>query len=84
MIKPTLVFLDATRILMRNGPTGGSLGDVAAGDTVACGVDMVAVDAFGYTLLGRGDEGPDYLRLAHARGLGNADWKSQNFREVQV
>jgi len=79
------VFLDATRVLMRNGPTGGSLGDVAEGNTVVCGTDMVAVDAFGYTtLLGRGDEGPDYLRRAHARGLGNRDWKAMNYREVQV
>ena len=84
LIRPTLVFLDATRVLMRNGPTGGSLGDVAPADTVVCGVDMVAVDAFGYTLLGRDDEGPDYLRRAHARGLGNRDWKALHYREVQV
>ena len=28
MVKPTLTVLDATRVLMANGPTGGSLDDV--------------------------------------------------------
>jgi uncharacterized protein (DUF362 family) len=46
MIKPTLVVLDATRMLMKNGPTGGSLSDVAKGGTLVVGTDMVAVDTW--------------------------------------
>ncbi len=89
MIQPTLVILDATRVLTRNGPTGGSLSDVAEGHTVVAGVDMVAIDAYGYELLRKiqGGEGPDtlgYLEKAHARGLGNRDWRSQVWREVNV
>jgi len=53
MVKPTLAILDATRILMRNGPTGGSLGDVKRGDTLVAGTDMIAIDTFGYGLLER-------------------------------
>ncbi|MBI3178157.1 MAG: DUF362 domain-containing protein, partial [Deltaproteobacteria bacterium] len=52
MMKPTLSILDATRILLANGPTGGSLADVKTLDLVAAGVDEVALDAFGATLLG--------------------------------
>ena len=44
--------LDAVRILTANGPTGGNLADVKRKDMVAAGVDQVAVDAFGATLLG--------------------------------
>ncbi|MBM3215397.1 DUF362 domain-containing protein [Candidatus Poribacteria bacterium] len=88
MIKPTLVVLDGTRVLVRNGPTGGSLSDVAPGDTVVVGVDMVAVDAFGYELLrGIRQTGPEtigYLEQAHSRGLGNRDWRSQVWREVTI
>ena len=88
MMKPTLVVLDATRILMRNGPTGGSLSDVAEGNTVIVGTDMVAVDAFGYELLrrlrGTGPETLGYLDKAHERGLGNRDWRSQNWKEVMA
>ena len=52
MIKPTLTIMDATRILLANGPTGGSLADVKRMDTVAVSTDEVALDAFGAGLLG--------------------------------
>lgn len=84
MIQPTLVILDATRVLMANGPTGGSLSDIAVKDTLVAGVDMVAVDAYGYTLLGRDPARLEYLQMAHARGLGSKEWKSQGYREVRV
>lgn len=84
MIAPTLVFLDATRILMSNGPTGGSLSDVAHGDTIVCGVDPVAVDAYGFTLLGRDPAHLEYLALADARGIGKKDWKTVPRREISL
>jgi uncharacterized protein (DUF362 family) len=84
MIKPTLVVLDATRVLMRNGPTGGSLSDVADGNTLVVGTDMVAVDTVGYTLLGRDPANLEYLHKAEARGLGTTKWRSLNHREIQA
>ncbi|MBU2552791.1 MAG: DUF362 domain-containing protein, partial [Proteobacteria bacterium] len=35
LMRPTLTVMDATRLLMRNGPTGGSLADVKQGDALA-------------------------------------------------
>ncbi|KAF0243405.1 MAG: hypothetical protein FD167_3782 [bacterium] len=84
MMKPTLVILDATRILMSNGPTGGRMSDVIAGNTVIAGTDPVCVDAYGYTLLGRDPEKLTYLNYAHERGAGNRHWKQQNFREITI
>lgn len=89
MMKPTLVILDATRILTRNGPTGGSLSDVAEANTIVVGVDMVAIDSYGYGLLrrirnGGGPDTLDYIKMAHARGLGNRDWRSLRWREVNA
>lgn len=85
LVKPTLVVLDGTRVLMRNGPTGGSLSDVVEGNTIACGVDMVALDSFGYTeLLKRDLNELKYVHNAHERGLGNKNWKSLNYREITV
>ncbi len=81
MIQPTLVFLDGTRLLVRNGPTGGSLADVAAGDTLVAGTDMVAVDAVGCELLGRDPGRLEYLQRATTRGLGNARWRESSWRE---
>jgi uncharacterized protein (DUF362 family) len=82
MIKPSFVVLDATRVLMQNGPTGGKLSDVLEGNTLVIGTDMVAVDTFGYTLFGRDPDKLDYLHKAEARGLGSTKWKEQNWREV--
>jgi uncharacterized protein (DUF362 family) len=88
MVRPTMVVLDATRVLVRNGPTGGSMNDVVPGNTVVAGVDMVAVDAYGYTLLrelrGAGPDMVDYVQQAAARGLGAADWRQLAWREVNA
>lgn len=84
MMKPTLVILDATRILMSNGPTGGRMSDVVPGNTVIAGTDPVSVDAYGYTLLGRDPEKLTYLQYAHERGAGNRFWKQQIFREITI
>ena len=46
VIKPTLNVLDGTRILMANGPQGGSADDVKAFDTILASTDVVALDAF--------------------------------------
>lgn len=83
-VRPTLVFLDATRLLMTNGPTGGSLADVAPGDTIVCGVDPVAVDAYGAMRLGRDSDRVPYLARAEARGAGSRDWRALPHREVAV
>ena len=73
LFRPTLVVLDATRKLLRNGPTGGSLSDVEAGYTVAAGTDQVAIDAFAAAMLKI--EPPQFIRAAANRGLGNPNWR---------
>lgn len=84
MMTPTFVILDATRILMSNGPTGGRMSDVVEGNTIIAGVDQVSVDAYGYTLLGRDPEKLPYLVYAHDRGAGNRHWKETNYRELTI
>jgi uncharacterized protein (DUF362 family) len=46
VIKPTLTVLDATRIIVSNGPQAGSADDVKVQDTVLASADVVALDAF--------------------------------------
>ena len=81
--KPTLVVMDATRLLMQNGPTGGSPSDVVPGNAIAAGTDQVALDAFGAELLQRTQD-CRYLDLAAERGLGQSDWRSLKVQEVTV
>ena len=73
MISPTLVIADGTRVMMRNGPTGGRLSDVKPGGdigrpTIVAAVDPVACDAWCYeNLLGRDPARLEYLELAQAK-----------------
>jgi len=68
---PDLIVLDATRILVRNGPQGGSLSDVRLADTVAAGTDQVAIDALAADLLDMPPGEVEYVRTADVRGLGS-------------
>ena len=49
LLKPDLTVVDAVRILVSNGPTGGSLKDVRVKDTVLASHDCVAADAYAAT-----------------------------------
>ncbi len=82
MIKPTLTIMDATRILVANGPTGGSLADVKQMDTVAAGTDEVALDAFGATLLGLDPNTVGFIIEGMKAGLGTPRWQSLKTVEV--
>lgn len=84
MMKPTLVIADGRKMLMRNGPTGGSLNDVKAGDTIVVGVDHTSVDSWCVTrLLEKRRHEIIYLDKVIARGLGQ-DWRPQWTSEVTV
>ena len=72
-VKPHLVILDAYRVLMRNGPTGGNLDDVRLLKTVVAGTSQVAIDAYGATLMGWKPTDLSSLVEANARGLGEID-----------
>jgi len=71
--KPTLTVVDATRVLLANGPQGGSLGDVRGVGAVAVGTDPVLCDAWGGVQLGLRPAELPFLREAEQRGLGRTD-----------
>jgi uncharacterized protein (DUF362 family) len=78
MIKPTLVILDGTTTMMRNGPTGGSLSDLKETHTMIVSTDQVAADAFGATLLGKTVDELAFIKKAEATSAGTADFQSLN------
>lgn len=81
-MRPTLTILDATRVLMRNGPQGGNIDDAKDLHQVIASVDQVAADAYGCTLIGEKPERIAYLKLAVERGIGNPNWQSLAHVEV--
>ena len=81
-MRPTLVVVDAMRVLMRNGPQGGNIDDTKEMSTVFATVDQVAADAYGATLIGQHRDNLPYLKMGHERGLGTMYWENLKVREV--
>jgi uncharacterized protein (DUF362 family) len=73
---PTLTIVDATLVMMRGGPQGGRVEDLAPVRAIAAGTDPVALDAWGATLLGVDPRDIGHVVLAEGRGLGRADPRS--------
>jgi len=83
--RPTLTVLDAYRVMMRGGPTGGSLGDVELRRTLIAGTDPVAIDAYAAKAFWDLDHYRlPFLRIAQARGLGKTSFEEVRSRVVQV
>ena len=75
VLEPGLTVLDATRIMVRNGPTGGRLEDVKILNRVAASSDPVAIDAYGATLFGVAPGDLSFVTAAYRMGLGEMDLK---------
>ncbi len=73
VVQPKLTVIDATRILLDNGPQGGDLDDVKVLDTLVASADPVAADAFATTLFGLKPQKIESTVAAHALGLGEMD-----------
>ncbi len=73
MMRPTLMVVDGTRVMMHNGPTGGRLEDIRVGGVegrpvIVAGVDQLACDSWCVqNLLGRDPASVSYLELAYAK-----------------
>jgi uncharacterized protein (DUF362 family) len=71
--RPTLTVIDATRVLLANGPQGGSLADVKTLGAVAVGTDPVLLDAWGARELGVDPRTLGFIGEAERRALGKGD-----------
>jgi uncharacterized protein (DUF362 family) len=82
---PTLTIMDCYRILLRNGPTGGNLEDVALKKTVIAGTDVVALDAYAAKAYWNLDpEHLPYLQMAANRGLGTVEFEKLSIKVTQL
>jgi len=82
LVRPHLVVVDAIRILMNNGPTGGNLNDVKRMNTVIASHDIVAADSYGATLFGKTALDVPIVRAGARRGLGTMDLSSIKIEEI--
>jgi uncharacterized protein (DUF362 family) len=80
--KPSVTLIDATRIMITNGPSGGRTSDVVAGNRLILSDDPVAADAKAAGLFGKRPEDIGFIRLAKKRGLGTFDFNKLNVKKV--
>jgi uncharacterized protein (DUF362 family) len=84
-LRPTLVILDAWRVLLRNGPQGGSLADVEERQMLVVSNDQVALDACGGELFfDLTPEDMPWLGLAESLGLGTTSWRDLPVEEIMA
>jgi uncharacterized protein (DUF362 family) len=71
VIKPKLIIVDATRIMVAKGPRGP--GPMEYPNLLVFGTDPVAVDAYAATLFGKEPFKVPYIQIAHDMGIGCGD-----------
>jgi len=76
MVRPTLIILDGTEVMMTNGPTGGSISDLRRTNTLIASTDCVAADSYGCGLLDLAVSDLPYLAKAQSAGAGTTDYQS--------
>ena len=84
LIRPNLTIVDAFRILMDHGPTGGSLNDVKQAGVIIASHDIIAADAYAATLFGMSGDDIPYLKKGAEMGLGMLDLSSLKVEEINV
>ncbi len=82
-LRPELTVVDAMRILIRNGPTGGNLADVRVKNTVLACRDWVAADTYAAArIAGVAVSAVPYVTAAAKAGLGTTNLASVSIRNV--
>jgi uncharacterized protein (DUF362 family) len=82
--KPTVTLIDATRILIRNGPSGGSPSDVVTKNRLILSSDPVAADAWAARLFDAQPDRIGFIQLAEKQGLGTGNPEKLDPRKVTV
>ena len=83
-VRPKLTVVDAVRVLVSNGPTGGSLDDVKIMNTLIASPDIVAADSYAATLFGLKPEDLGYIVAGVKKGLGRSDLQNLKIEEIAV
>jgi uncharacterized protein (DUF362 family) len=84
LFRPRLTIVDAVRMMMANGPTGGNLKDVKEMNTIVASPDIVAADSYAATLFEMQPEDLSYIEAGTRRGLGRSDLKNLKIEEINV
>jgi len=80
LVKPDLSIIDASVILLDNGP--GGPGPTRAANTVIASPDVVAADSYACTLFGLSAQDVPYIVCGNRAGLGEVDYNKLKIARV--
>ena len=83
-VKSNLVIIDAVRMLMNHGPTGGNLNDVKKANTIIASTDIVAADSYAATLFGLSPNDLTYIKKGFKMGLGEKNLDQLKIEEISL
>lgn len=83
-IRPALTVVDAVRMLMWGGPSGGSLDAVQKMDTLIASPDIVAADSYAATLFDMNPSDLGYIQAGTSMGLGRSDLDRMMIEEINL
>lgn len=83
-VRSHLVIVDAVRMLMAHGPTGGNLADVKKADTIIASPDIIAADSYAATLFGYKPEQMGYIKKGVQMGLGTSNLDQIKIEEINL
>lgn len=84
LINPDLTVIDAHRVLLRNGPTGGNLEDVDKLDKIIVSTDPLLADIVACNLMNVEPSEVPYVRVAMERQFGITDIGKADILEIKV
>lgn len=83
-ISPDLTFIDAYRIMYRQGPMGMSLRNVKTTKTVIAGADPVLADSYAATLFGLDPLDIGSIRAGEKMGIGTTAIAKANIKKITI
>jgi len=84
LISPELTVVDASKVLVRNGPTGGNLEDVKNLNTIIAGTDPTLADSFAATLMGQEPLSIPNIKSAVDSHFGNHILENANIVKIAM
>ncbi|MCK4766237.1 MAG: DUF362 domain-containing protein [Candidatus Aminicenantes bacterium] len=82
--KTHLTIVDAYRVLLRNGPTGGRLSDVELKKTVIACANIMEADVVAADLFGKSPQEVPFIQAAFERKMGNMELDKINIKSFKV
>jgi len=82
--KPTVTLIDAIRVMIHNGPSGGRQSDVVLNNRLILSNDPVAADARGAELFGLQPEKVGFIHLGQKCQLGTYDFSRLDQKRISI